>query len=795
MYFLTFYITINLPNGLHVIYKKKEKTDIFTFLLVVNSGSFNEEEGFEGMTHFLEHMLFDGNEKFTREKLRKNFDKLGLYVNAFTREDYTAFFFSGPDQNYKEGIYLLYLMIFKSTFPDKEFEKEKGVILQEIYQDRSREFNVVKEKVDSIIFLGTNYSHPVIGYERAIKNLKKEKLIEFYKKFYVPNNMVIFISGDVDEKELFDFIEKTFGRELGGEKFFNEVDLNLQRFYGEKIFLNIGGVKNFYIFKCFEAPPLNYTSASYFILLEEIFNSENALKKFKQKHKSILEASLSYEPKKKFGVIFFNLTLKNNLNKDSLIYLTEKLNSFIKNFLDSMKKEDFERLREKLIKEKVYDDLDPVYSIFYLANYLIYKDPLLREKIVENIREIEYKDFIEFFKNFFNSSYSKTVIVSESKKTAIKEAFPEAIHILIKKRVQAEELSKNGISQVFFRALLNERINKIIEEEGLRVKTFDNPYIPFDDYYHRWDFSYIRVVFSSESKDKILDFIDKLLKPEFDTFILENSKKEAILARTISEKDPYIKAWEEFEKNLFKDEKKSIYGEKEKIEKIKLKDLYEFAKILEKENRIITYESENPDSLLKIKVKEISDYKPIEKIKINEERFIDSIKLNLKQSYILGGKVFEFEDKREILDYISLSEILTQRMQEIIREKLGFSYRLSSGVRIYPGKLLFYYEIGTDRENLERVENEMRKIFESIKRKIEEEEFEIALNSFLGNYIRRLSNHETRSFYKGFYIYLGLGEDFDKFIKDNIRKVKLKNVKKLAEKVLNIENFSKIYVF
>ncbi|MEN3044998.1 MAG: insulinase family protein [Candidatus Hydrothermales bacterium] len=793
--FLTFYLTLNLQNGLHVIYKKKEKTDIFTFLLIVNSGSFNEEQGFEGMTHFLEHMLFDGNEKFSREELNKNFDKLGLYVNAFTREDYTAYFFSGPDENYKEGIYLLYLMIFKSTFPDKEFEKEKKVVLQEIYQDRSREFNITKEKVDSIIYLGTNYSHPIIGYERTIKNLKKEKVIEFYKRFYVPNNMVIFLNGDIDEKELFDFIEKTFGRELKGGKLLDEKNLNLQKFYGERIFLNLDNAKNFYIFKCFEAPPINHTSASYFILLEELMNSDQGLNKFKQKFKEILEASLSYEPKRRFGVIFFNLTLKNNLSKDSLIHIDEKLDSFVKDFLDSLKKEDFERLKEKILKQKVYDDLDPVYTVFYLANYLIYKDPLLKEKIIENIRETEYNDFIKFFKNFFNNSNSKTVIVSESKKVEKRVVFPESIHILFKKRIQAEEQSKNGISQVFFRALLNEKINKIIEKEGLKVKTFDNPYIPFDDYYHRWDFSYIRVVFASDSRDKIFDFIDKLLKPEFDTFILKNSKKEAILARTISEKDPFIRAWEEFEKNLFKDEGKSLYGDKNKIEKITLDDLYRYSQILKKENMIITYESENPDSLLKNKLKEISNYEPLEKLKINEELFIDSIKLNLKQSYILGGRIFDLENREEILNYISLSLILTQKMQEIIREKLGLSYRLSSGIRIYPQKILFYYEIGTDKENLRKVENVMEKIFEDIKRKIGEEEFEIAMNSFLGNYIRRLSNPETRSFYKGFYIYVGLGENFDNFIKENLKDVKLKNIRKLAKRVLNIGDFSKIYIF
>ncbi|MEO0302101.1 MAG: pitrilysin family protein, partial [candidate division WOR-3 bacterium] len=212
-FFFISYITLEFSNGLKLIYDKREKSDIFTFLVLVNSGSFNEEKGCEGLTHFLEHMLFDGNEKFSREELRKNFDKFGLYVNGFTREDYTAYFFSGPDKNFKEGIYLLYLMLFKSNFPDKEFEKEKGVVLQEMYQDRSREYNIIKEKVDSIIYKGTNYSHPVIGYENTIKNLKKEKVIEFYKRFYAPNNMTIFVMGDIDEKELIDLLKKTFGNE------------------------------------------------------------------------------------------------------------------------------------------------------------------------------------------------------------------------------------------------------------------------------------------------------------------------------------------------------------------------------------------------------------------------------------------------------------------------------------------------------------------------------------------------------------------------------------------------------
>ncbi|MEO0284089.1 MAG: insulinase family protein [candidate division WOR-3 bacterium] len=787
------YITLEFSNGLKLIYDKREKSDIFTFLVLVNSGSFNEEKGCEGLTHFLEHMLFDGNEKFSREELRKNFDKFGLYVNGFTREDYTAYFFSGPDKNFKEGIYLLYLMLFKSNFPDKEFEKEKGVVLQEMYQDRSREYNIIKEKVDSIIYKGTNYSHPVIGYENTIKNLKKEKVIEFYKRFYAPNNMTIFVMGDIDEKELIDLLKKTFGNESTKKIIIEEKFLNLEKFLGEKIFLEIKDIKNSYIFKYFEAPPLNHPSSFYFILLNEILNSDFALSKLKEKNKKILNILSSYESRRKFGVFGINLTLK-SLEKDSITIIEKELDEFLKSFLENLKNEDFDRVKNKILKEKIYDALDPVYSVFYLTDYLIYDDPYLKDKIIKSIKNTNFEDFSAFYKIYLKNS--RTIFVTLKKEEEERKAFPEAIHILLKNRILYEPYSKNGLSQVFFRALISKKIEKIIEEEGFQVKTYDNPFLPFDDYYHRRDFAYIRITFPSDNREKVKKFLSLLLNTEFDTLDLKKAKRDAIFAKNISQNDPYVRAWEEFENRLFKNElKRSLYGEIPEIENIKIFDLYEYSKkIFEKENMIITYESDKIDSLFYKEIKSLGTNTQGEEINLNDENFIDSVKLNLKQSYIIGGRVFSFKEKKEIIPYIALSLILTDRMQEIIREKMGASYRLSSGVKIFPSKILFYYEIGTDKEKIKIVEKTMENIFEDLKRKIDKEELEIAINSFVGNMLRRLSNPETRSFYRGFYIYSGLSHDFDKFMLENILKVNLKDIKKIAQKVLSFENFSKIYI-
>jgi len=793
--FLLSFITYKLSNGLTIIYDKREKKNVFTFLVLVNSGSYNEGKGYEGLTHFLEHMLFDGNERFSREELRKNFDRFGLYVNAFTREDYTAYFFSGPDKNWKEGIYLLYLMLFKSTFPDKEFEKEKKVVLEEMFQDRSREFNIVKEKIDSVLYKGTNYSHPVIGHENTIKNLDKEKLIEFYKKFYVPNNMLIFARGDIDENEFLKFIEEYFGKEKKKEVYISEEKINLEDFLGEKIFVEMENIENSYISLNIKAVPLNHPSAHYYIILSEIMNSNIGIKRLLQENKNILNADISYEIRRRFGILSLNITLKGEQSKDTLNLIAEKLEKFINDFFKNLKKEDFERTKNKIIKQKVFDELDPVYSIFYLTDYLVYKDPYLRENILKSIKNSSFLDFVGFFMNKFKNKRTIYVVLKD-KERENKEVFPEAIHILIKGRLFYEPLGKNGLSQVFFRALLSKKIEETIEKEGLRVKTYDNPYIPFDDYYHRRDFGYIRIIFPSEEKAKIPEFLKKIMSPDFDSLDFEKAKKEATFAKMLSQKDPMIRAWEEFNKKIFKGVySRSLHGEIEEIRNIKKEDLLKYGEnVFLKENLIITYESETPDSLLKRKLKEFADNTSGKEIEFNYRVFNDTLKLNTKQSYIIGGRIFDINDKEEILKYTALSLILSDRMQEIVREKMGASYRLYSGVKIFPSKILFYFEIGTDKEKIEEVTNTLNEIFENMKKKIEEEEFEIAVNSFSGNMLRRLENPETRSFYKGFYIYTGLGYDFDSYMIENIKKLKAKKLQKLAKEVLNFDEFSKIYL-
>ncbi len=788
------FLTFEFSNGLKVFYEKRENTKVFTFLILVNSGSFNEEKGNEGLTHFLEHMLFDGNERFSREELRKNFDKLGLYVNAFTREDYTAYFFSGPDKSWKEGVYLLYLMLFKSTFPDKEFAKEKEVVIQEMIQDRAREFNVVKEKVDSIIYQGTNYSHPVIGYERTIKNLKKERLIKFYKKFYVPNNMIILAKGDIDERKFVDFLKKVYGKEKPREITIKE-NTAIQKFLNEKIFFKIPDLKNSYIFVAYNSVPLNHPSSPYFIILEELLNSDKGLKKFVQENKKVMNAGFSYETKRKFGISLFKITLKKFNNFDSLFIYEVKLKEFVIEFLKNLKKSDFKKIKNKILSRKIYEDLDPVYSIFYETDYLIYDDPFIKEKIYSQIKNINFESFSDFWKEVFKNKRTIFVINKpEEEKKA--EIFPEAIHILLKKRIFYEPKGKNGLSQVFFRAIWNEKIKDKTDSLGLKIKSCDNPYIPFDDYYHRRDFAYIRIVFPSDKRKDVLDILGEILNPEIDSFSFNKAKKEAIFVKNLAENDPRQEAWDEFEKRIFKERlKRSLYGEIDEIESITPDDLYGYAKnIFKKENIIITYESSKKDKNFEKELLKFSENRKGRTLEFNNTIFNDTIYTDRLQSYIIGGRIFKFEKREDVLKYIALALILSDKMQEGIRERLGLSYRLYSGIKIFPGYLIFYFEIGTSKQGIDRVINALKKEFNNIKRRINKDEFEIAINSFIGNMSRRLENPETRSFYEGFYIYTGLGEDFDEFLLNNFKNIKSKDIKLLANKILDFDKFSKVYL-
>ncbi len=200
-----------LNNGIKVILVKVSENPVISSTVVVKVGLKHETEKINGISHLLEHLMFNGTEKRTQRQLYDDFDVIGCYNNASTSDHYTAYYVLTSKENFEKGIEIQSDMLFHSIIPENKIEKEKGIVIEEIRKDKMSPMFYENMAFRKSLFKGTPYQMKVIGTEESVKSLKRETIWNFYKKYYSPENVVILIAGDFDKNRVLSYLNSYFG--------------------------------------------------------------------------------------------------------------------------------------------------------------------------------------------------------------------------------------------------------------------------------------------------------------------------------------------------------------------------------------------------------------------------------------------------------------------------------------------------------------------------------------------------------------------------------------------------------
>jgi zinc protease len=187
-----------LPNGLEVVLMENHAAPVVASYFVVKIGVRGEDEAACGMSHMLEHLLFNGTERRSQAQLYEEADMLGAYNNAFTREDYTCFMMVAPKENFLKVLDLQADMIFHSVLPADKLEKERGIVLEELAKDRNSPDYGADRALQEHVFAGTPYALPTLGTEDSIRRMPRELIQRYYQTYYVPNNIALLVVGDFE---------------------------------------------------------------------------------------------------------------------------------------------------------------------------------------------------------------------------------------------------------------------------------------------------------------------------------------------------------------------------------------------------------------------------------------------------------------------------------------------------------------------------------------------------------------------------------------------------------------------
>jgi predicted Zn-dependent peptidase len=174
--------------------------------LVVNCGSAHEDNDAWGVAHFLEHLCFQGTPQKNKHQISRDQSLIGSY-NAYTNQFNTVYHFDSLNEDFERGFHLLKEAVFDSCYPEKEFEKEKNVIIEEwrMYDNYPSEyfFDYITNKC-----YGSTEGHPIIGTEESIEAMNPEKLHRFRNKWYGKNNIFIVVVGNLEFEKVMEVINK-----------------------------------------------------------------------------------------------------------------------------------------------------------------------------------------------------------------------------------------------------------------------------------------------------------------------------------------------------------------------------------------------------------------------------------------------------------------------------------------------------------------------------------------------------------------------------------------------------------
>ena len=187
-----------LPNGLAVFVKEDHSRKVAAVQMWVMVGSAYENDSERGISHVIEHMAFKGTKKRGVGRIAEEVEELGGEINAYTSWDETVFHIVVPSSATSNGLDIITDAVFRSTIDQKELEKEKKVVLEEILEEQDRPDEVAFNQVFKTAYIRSPYRFPIIGKKEIVEKITRKNMLDFRKKWYVPENMFLMVVGDVD---------------------------------------------------------------------------------------------------------------------------------------------------------------------------------------------------------------------------------------------------------------------------------------------------------------------------------------------------------------------------------------------------------------------------------------------------------------------------------------------------------------------------------------------------------------------------------------------------------------------
>ncbi len=202
-----------LSNGMTILFEKRD-VPVVSVSFAIKSGSINEGLDEKGISHFIEHMVFKGTKNRSVKEIPEEIEKKGGEMNAFTSEELVGFYCKIPSKNLNSALEVLSDLVKNPLFDEKELEKERKVIFEEIKLYHDNPIKHVFNEIQRCLY-GGSLSVDIIGTHETMNSIDREKLKGYFERDYFSENMVLTVVGDCEFDDLVNFCEKNFVKKEG----------------------------------------------------------------------------------------------------------------------------------------------------------------------------------------------------------------------------------------------------------------------------------------------------------------------------------------------------------------------------------------------------------------------------------------------------------------------------------------------------------------------------------------------------------------------------------------------------
>ncbi len=199
--------TYRFENGLRLI-QIPSPTNVAYCGISIDAGTRDEEVGEEGMAHFCEHMMFKGTERRRAWHIINRMEAVGGDLNAYTNKEETVVYAAFMKEHLERAAELIFDIVFHSTFPQHEMDKECEVIVDEIESYNDSPADLIFDRFEDLIYEGNCLGHDILGTAENVRRFKTEDALRFVRRLYRPEKMVFFVFGDVKFERVQRMVEK-----------------------------------------------------------------------------------------------------------------------------------------------------------------------------------------------------------------------------------------------------------------------------------------------------------------------------------------------------------------------------------------------------------------------------------------------------------------------------------------------------------------------------------------------------------------------------------------------------------